>query len=515
MILIKALLTTAVVAVTVLPAPAAFAAAAEDLRVTWEAGAGTVGPQGGVPGLLVANRGTTAATGVTATIDLTGVDERVTAAIAGENSICELAARKVTCDVGTLAAESGRQLIAITLTTAPGAAPGAAGEMVATLASEQNPGGVTARTPVQIITGDEPQPNSIALIADLNTPARRAGPGDRLPVYAAIRNDGDAPLTDYRVSIALPMGATIVERYRDCAYSGRFPGYPPSQVECHLSRPLQPGQILPLFDPVTKKPLFRAAVLSNLPGPDDNKATFTAVPEADPHRPDNGTGPSFAAAVAALPLLGTAPPSLHGDQGITQFSLFSKPNRFDIALSRPEYFPAGEQVTAVQFTLLNNGPSDSGALVYEATAPKGAVFLPPDTDNCYTKDTPGSLQPESKVLVCQTFSPFPTVRSKITPQVRALQLRVKSTPTGKGKITVRGTEVGSTETNWKNNTLVIDLPVPPSSSPTPTPGGGQGGGDGGSLPITGAPAALTAATGALLVALGAVFAFGRRRRQRA
>ncbi|MEV4346771.1 peptidase [Actinoplanes sp. NPDC049596] len=523
---VLALLAAAVVG-AVPATPARAAADLPDLRVQWDHGTGTIGPQGAVPGMVVNNHGAAAGTGVTVTIDLTGVDDRVEVAIAGENSICALAARKVTCDVGTLEPDNGRQLIPITLTTAAGAAPGAAGEMVATIAGEQDdqtPGDNVSTAPVTIVTGTEPRPNAIALIADLNTARSRVGPGDRRPVYAAVRNDGDAPLTEFRVSLLLPIGAAVVERYRDCGYSSSFPNgggqgflYFPTQVECHLSLTLPPGKTLPLFDPETRKSLFHAAFGRNLSGPDEHQGLLTAIDEADPHRPDNGTGPSFAEAVAKLPLLDAAPPGLPGEIGMTPFSVFAQANTFDIALSRPTYFPAGDDVVGVQFTLLNNGPSDSGALVYEATAPRGTVFIQAGADGCYTKGTPGSLAEESAALVCRTFSPFPTVHSKLVPQERALQLRVKSAPGGGGRITVRGTEVGSTEAKWSNNTVAIVLPAatPPPATPPATGGGGGGGGGaggGGSLPITGGPVALTAGSGVAMTVVGVLLLLATRRR---
>jgi hypothetical protein len=500
----------AAVAVALPAAPAVAAADLPDLRVAWDPGAGTIGPQGAVPGMVVNNRGTAAATGVTVTIDLTSVDDRVRIAIAGENPICALAGRTVTCDVGTIEPDSGRQLIPMTLTLAPGAEPGANGEMVATIAGDQedqDPASNTARAPVRVVTGNEPQPSPIALVADLNTAARRVGPGDRRPVYAAVRNDGDAPLTEFRVSVLLPIGGALVERYRDCAYTSQFPDgggqgyvYTPTQVECHLSLTLRPGETLPLFDPATRATLFHATFGRNLSGPDELKGLFVAFPEDDPHRPDNGTGPSFSDAVKRLPILGPgSTPDLRGDQAMTPFSVFTRPNRFDITLTRPEFYPAGSGIVGFQFYLVNNGPSDSGAIEYVVTAPKGTVLTQSGADECHTQGQPGSLLPESAALVCRTPAPFPTVHARMTPQLRYFFLKIKSSPGGGGKIRVRGTGVGSTESKWSNNTVPLVV---------------QAGPGGGELPIAGAPTALVAGTGAGFVLLGVGLLIATRRRTR-
>ncbi|MCA2219249.1 peptidase [Jidongwangia harbinensis] len=470
----RSLLSAAVIAVVALPgAPAAAAANLPDLRVAWDPGAGTIGPPGAVPGMVVNNRGTAAATGVTVTVDLTSVDDRVRIAIAGENPICALAGRVVTCDVGTLETDSGRPLIPMTLTLAEGAAPGDNGAMVATVAgdqADQDPASDTATAPVRIVTGTEPEPSPIALVADLNTAARRVGPGQRRPVYAAVRNDGDAPLTGFRVSVLLPIGAALVERYRDCAYSSQFPDgggrgyrYFPTQVECHLSQALAPGETLPLFDPATGTALFHARFGRNLSGPDELPGLFVAVPEQDPHRPDSGDGPSFAEAVRRLPVLaaGVTPdgrPDLHGDQAMTPFSVFTRPNRFDITLTRPEFHPAGPGSVGFQFQLVNNGPSDSGPVEYVVTAPSGTVLTQAGAEECHTLGRPGTLLPESAALVCTTPAPFPTARAGTVPHLRNFVLDIKATPGAGGRIAVRGTGVGSTESRWSNNVRRLVLP---------------------------------------------------------
>lgn len=519
-----AVLAAAAAAVVALPgAPAAAAVELPDLRVAWDPGSGTIGPQGAVPGMVVDNRGAAPATGVTVTISLTSVDDRVRIAVGGQSPVCALAGRTVTCDVGTLGPDSSRQLIPMTLTLAADAEPGDNGELVATVAGDQadlDPASNTARAPVRIVTGTEEQPHAVALVTDLNTPARRVGPGDRRPVYAAVRNDGGAPLTGFRVSVSLPIGGGLVERYRDCAYTSQFPAgggrgylYFPTSVECHLSLTLQPGETLPLFDPSTGTTLFHAMFGRNLSGPDELKGLFTAVPEADPHRPDNGNGPSFAEAVQRLPIVraGSTPdgwPDLHGDHGMTPFSVFTRPNTFDITLTTPEFYPAGPDTVAFQFDLVNNGPSDSDTIEYVVTAPKGTVLTQAAPDDCHTQGQPGALMPESAALVCRTPTPFPTVHARMAPNPRHFVLRMKSTPGGGGTITVRGAGVGSTESKWSNNTVPLVLKA---ADIPPHPGGGTGGGG---LPITGAPTAHLTGAGAGVVLLGMGLLIATRRRTR-
>jgi hypothetical protein len=57
--------------------------------------------------------------------------------------------------------------------------------------------------------------------------------------------------------------------------------------------------------------------------------------------------------VKRLPILGrNATPDLRGDQAMTPFSVFTRPNRFDITLTRPEFHPAGSGAVLLGVGLL-------------------------------------------------------------------------------------------------------------------------------------------------------------------
>ena len=530
--LVPILLSAAVLAAVALPGAAVAAADLPDLRVNVDPGIGTVTPRGSLPGMVVSNHGTAAATGVTLTIDYTAVDAHVRVTVPAGNERCTLAGRTVTCELGTIELDAGEYVIPMQLGLEPDAAEGAAGEAVVTVAADEQdavPADNTARYPVTVVI-NEVFPDIRALVADLNTPDRRVGPGDRRPMYAAVRNAGTVPVTGFSVALMLPIGGAIVQRYRDCAYSSQFPEgngrgflYFPVYVECHLPLTLRPGETLPLFDPATRRSLFHAAFGRNLSGPAELQGLMFTRPEADPQRPDNGTGPSFSDAVRRLPIIteGDEPswwPDLHGDHGHTPFAVWTEPNRFDIAVTGLEHQSRADDIAGFQFTLVNNGPSDSGALEYVVTAPRGTVLTQGgNAIDCYTQGQEGSLEPESAALVCRTGSPFPSVHAKMTPPVVAFFLKIKSTPGGGGRVVVRGT--GATESNWRNNVVAVVVPTPPSP---PVGGGGGGGGggnggdgDGGTLPITGAPAALLAGGGVVAVLLGAGLLLATRRRSSA
>ena len=154
------------------------------------------------------------------------------------------------------------------------------------------------------------------------------------------------------------------------------------------------------------------------------------------------------------------------------------------------------------------------------TAPKGTVLTSSaGPDQCYTQGSPADHHEESAALVCRTAGEqFPAKASGARPYTIWFYLKVKSTPTGTGSVVVKGTGVGSTESNRANNRLTFK--VPPLPTKPPGSGGGSGGGGaggggagGGGLPITGAPAALIAGGGAAILLVGAALLFFTRRRK--
>jgi hypothetical protein len=464
-------LSAAVMAAVAVPGvPAAAAADLPDLRVVVDPGAGTVTPRGALPGMVVSNHGAAAAAGVTVTIDYTAVDERVRVSVYSEVDFCTLDGRKVVCELGRIEPDGGTYLGPVVLGLAADAVEGAAGEVVVTVAGDQDdavPTDNVARYPVQVVI-NEVVPQIQALVADLNTRERRVGPGDRRPVYAAVRNAGTIAVSEFSVSFDLPIGGVFVERYRDCGYSSPFPDgngqgfrYSPTHVECHLSLTLQPGETLPLFDPATRKALLNATFGRNLSGPGALPGLMLAMPAPDPHRPDNDARPSFSDLVRRLPVIaaGDEPswwPALHGDHGQTAFTVWTRPNRFDIAVTRPEYGWSGDDTVVFQFSLVNHGPSDSGAVEFVVSAPEGTVLTQAGADGCYTQGQPGALMPESAALVCRTGNPFPTVHARPAPELRYFTLRIVSQPGADGRVVARGS--GATESNRRNNAVAVVVP---------------------------------------------------------
>jgi hypothetical protein len=192
---------------------------------------------------------------------------------------------------------------------------------------------------------------------------------------------------------------------------------------------------------------------------------------------------------------------LDESDNFANFAVWSKANKLDVAVSVPAVEGAVGDTVDLTYEIVNNGPSDGGGPGAVITAPSGTVLLPAEW--CYTDGTDNEQKPESAKLQCHFESFFPTTASGLGKIKPTVQLKIKSTPGTDGTIVVDGATAAK-EYKPANNTAKIVI--------TTDGDGGTGGGDPG-LPITGAPAALVAGTGAAALAVGvAVLMVFRRRR---
>ncbi|MEU1840541.1 peptidase [Micromonospora chersina] len=480
-------------------------------------------------GMYVYNYGEADATAVTVTLDLSKLSDAVTASVSDWDDTCKLAEAKVTCTVGALAAGQVTNVYPVSLASRTGATPGDAGSVTVTIAGAEddaNPGDNTTSFPVTVVASG---PDLVAAADNLNDKAHPVGPGDRVPLYSGVLNEGDSPATDFTVRVDLPTGATFVERYSDCTYVDYYPKdtgapyvYGPSQVTCTVPLTLKPGEGLLLFDDETGASLFNITFGRNLPGPDENYAAFSTAlaGEAEAAKKvavTRGTGPSFAAAAeklhakavaAGLAKRSVVERELDESDNYADIQFWTKKNTLDVAVTVPPVKGAVGQTVDLTYEVVNNGPSDGGGPGVVITAPSGTVLLPAEW--CYTDGTPGKQLPESAKLRCNFESEFPSVASGYGRIKATVKLKIKSAPGTDGTIVVDGA-TSSTESNPANNTARI---VITGGSGDGNGGSGDGnGGSGGGLPVTGAPAVALAGVGAAVLALGAVlFVMFRRRR---
>ncbi|WP_433314259.1 peptidase [Micromonospora sp. CA-269861] len=481
---------------------------------------------GSTVGMYVYNYGEAPATGVTVTLDLSKVSDAVTVSVPDWDDLCKLAGTKVTCKVGALDAGQITTVHPLSLASRQGAAPGDAGSVTVTIdgiEDDMAPGNDTTSFPVTVIASG---PDLVAAAQDLNGKNEPVGPGDTVPLYAGVGNEGDTAAENFTVRVVVPTGATFAERYSDCTYTDYYPNdigkpyvYGPGEVSCVVPTSLEPGDGLLFFDDETGKSLFNITFGRNLDGPSENYGSVDVAlagqeRSAKGSARTKGTGPSFADAVRKLEAKGAkgglakqraAQRELDESDNYASFGFWSKPNTLDISVNAPAVKGAVGQTVNVAYEVVNNGPSDGGGPSVIITAPTGTVLLP--SEWCWTDGTEYETLPESAKLRCNFESEFPTTASGWGRIKSTVQVKIKSAPGTDGTIVARSVTPAS-ESKPENNTAQIVITTGAAGG-----GGGDGDDDGGSLPITGAPAAMLAGGGAAVLALGAVlFVLFRRRR---
>ena len=512
----------AVLATTALFGPPATAHAADplpDLFVSFtREPVAEIDNSGTTVGMYVYNYGDADASAVTVTLDLSKLSDGVVATVPDWVDNCDLAGDQITCAVGVLAAGQVDTLYPVSLASRQGARPGDAGSVTVTIAGAQddaNPADDTTTFPVTVVASG---PDLVAAAADLNDKSDRVGPGDIVPLYSGVFNEGDTAATDFTFTVSLTTGATFVERYSDCTYADYYPDdigapyvYGPSEVTCVLPLTLEPGEGLLLFDDETGESLFNVTFGRNLAGPGEHHGTVRVALAGESRAAkkvagSKGKGPSLAAAAKALQTKAAdamvarqsaAEWELDESDNYAEFRFWSKKNTLDVAVTAPAIKGAVGETVDLTYEVVNHGPSDGGGPRVVITAPSGTVLLPAEW--CHTDGEQGGTLPESKKLRCSFESEFPSTASGRGRIKATVQLKIKSTPGADGTIVVDGARY-STESKPENNTARIVFT---------TGDGGSGGG----LPVTGAPAAALAGVGAAVLALGGVlFVLFRRRR---
>ncbi|WP_433303964.1 peptidase [Actinoplanes sp. CA-030573] len=483
-------------------------------------------------GVYLYNNGEVPATAVTLTLDVSKLSEAVTAAVPESNDQCALEAATVTCRIGRIDPLVTQHLYALDLASRAGAPIGPAGEVTVSIdgaEDDANPGDDSTTFPVTVIASG---PDLAVVADDLNTAGDPVGPGDEVPLLAAVGNEGDTAAVGATITLDLQTSATVVERYSDCTYESYYPHAPggdyvygPGHVVCPLPA-LEPGEDLLLFDPSTGESVFTVTFGKNMPGPDENYGHLSAQLAgesrlAEGARKAAGAGSSFAAAVKRLGEKAKASKSVPAKAKATlgeidesdnwaEFRWWSKPNQLDVRVSAQPVTGTVGQTADLKYEIVNQGPSDGGGPSVLITAPAGTVLLPAEW--CWTDGTEHEQKPESARLRCSFESEFPSVASGFGRIGQTLKLKIKSTPGSDGTILAQSCCVGSTETDKADNTARIVFAAAGGSG-----GGSAGdpgsGGSGGGLPITGTPIALIAAIGGAVMAAGIVLAFVFRRRK--
>jgi LPXTG-motif cell wall-anchored protein len=458
------------------------------------------------------------------TLDLTKLEGAVVASTT--DSRCALKDEKVTCTLGAIAAAGSVDVAALTLAR-NGTAVGATGTVTATVDGTEDdttPANDTATLPVTVKAAGA---NLVAGAEDLNTSAKRVGPGDKVPFHGVVFNQGDTTAAGATMTLDLHNFGTVLERYTDCTYTDAFPKdtggeyvYGPGKVTCPLPE-LKPGTGLLFFNQETGESAFNVTFGRNLPGPDELSGEFSIQPGASTAKSASlarQAGPTFAEVLAELQPAATARAAQRAIvtddlKSSAAFRVWTRQNTLDVQVTaKPVTGKAGQTVT-LNYEVVNQGPSDAGGPNVLITAPSGTVLLA--TKGCWTDGTDHEQKTESAKLRCNVEGQFPTVASGVGKLASSVRLKIKSAPGTNGTVYAESCCVGSTESNKANNTAKI---VFSSASGSGSVSGTDtdtdtAGGSGAGLPITGSPVAVVALVGGVVLVLGVALMLVFRRRR--
>ena len=378
----------------------------------------------------------------------------------------------------------------------------------------------TVAAPAQAAPGD-----SFRLVAvDVGSASNRVEWGNAKPIYLLMQNASRGE-TGATITISLPIGAQFIDDYEDCTYSDYPTGAPvdtgmsgfvygPTRVTCELPFVFAPGQILPLFNPVTGDSAFNLVTGRNAPGPAKLSAEFGAT-ESEPEpellaRAAAPSGKTLAAKLASFSsassrraeqsdtINGKGP--IHIGKGTVPFYVFTARNTIDVTVTAPALTATIGSTVTLAFVIKNLGPSDGSGPNVKLKAPSGTVFVNDGEDDppwCHVPGTDGGPWTEATELNCSFESYFPVSQFSNPDGVRGeMPLKINSTPGTDGTVTVSGEMDGSTESNPENNVAPIVVTI-----------------TGGGLPVTGANAMLIGGVGLAVVVIGGgLFLISRRRR---
>jgi len=505
---------------------AAYAAdALPDLQVSFDRDPSAgINNSGDYFGVYVQNQGEAPASAVTLTIDLSKLSDDVVTGVPEWADQCKLQGKTITCAVGSLDPGQTVDVPALTMASRVGAKVGDAGEVTAAADAAEDdayPDNDSASFPVTVVASG---PDLVVAADDVTTDKDPVGGGDTRPFHAAVLNQGDTAAEGATVTLDLPTGASVVERYSDCKYTTYYPKannsggyvYGPSSITCPLPT-LEVGESLLLFDPETGESAFHLLFGRNLSGPEEHSGSFqAALPEqalaAKGVKSVAGDGPSsFAAKLKELKQKPTASAKSKAtlreadeENNYAGFSFWSKKNTVDVRVTAQPVTGDAGQTVDLTFEVANLGPSDAGGPAVLITAPSGTVLVPgkwcQSVGSELTQPGPGKWR-------CFYQSEYPTVYSGYGRIKATVKLKIASTPGTDGTISADFCCVASTETNKANNTARIVF--------TTGEGGAASGGSGGGLPVTGSNTVLIAGAGGAIVVVGFALALMFRRRRMA
>ncbi|WJK41881.1 hypothetical protein O7608_05600 [Solwaraspora sp. WMMA2056] len=320
-------------------------------------------------------------------------------------------------------------------------------------------------------------------------------PGQSMAVPVEAANVGTVAAAGVEVVLSVGLDLELPDRYDNCDYDANF-----LELTCQILGEVGPGEVFALHE---ETPL-RVKVADDAPGPGERIVNVVVHPLGD----EQVSALGFRSAEAAgeqLRLTSVEPLwDLNDSDNWTDFLVDIPRQPADtVAVGATVDGSVGDTVD-IEVGMRNDGPARLNS-PNEVWAPSALVTLPdgveavtvderctPVVDDQPVWDDRG--KPVGLVYLC-----FPT-HSPVAGEsyLFAFQVKIVGAAGAVGTVVVDG---GVQDPDTSNDVAEITLGT----------GGGGGAGDG--LPVTGAPAALLAGAGALLVAAGAVAVLMFRRRR--
>lgn len=400
------------------------------------------------------------------------------------------------CAIDELAADSRKTF---SFTVKPTAGLPALGESF--VISLRNPGGeLSETTTVTVLRAEKGIDLEVAEVADIDL-----APGESKPVPVAVRNAGNQTADGVAVTLAGHKYVNFPNEYSNCEDAADQHG-----VTCLFDIKLAPGDVLT----VSPETPLRVKAAADAPGPQSYDLGLGA---SAPGALDEAEDLAKKAAKEPKNQLKLVPMSqaravedLNQWDNNTSFSAKVSKNPADlVAIGGTFTGPAGATRT-IKVGIRNDGPAATldptkqWAPTADVTIPSGLALTKVD-QNCFPL-ADGEPLPDKSGQVSGHFYRC-LVAGNLGKGAQALFSFTAKIENGQnedpGSIKVNG---GVQDSKTSNNVTAIKV--------TLTSGGGSGsGGGGGGLPVTGAPAGLIAAAGALLVAAGTMALVLTRRRR--
>ncbi|MCA2217594.1 DUF11 domain-containing protein [Jidongwangia harbinensis] len=433
---------------------------------------------------------------VKATIDTSKLAGVATVELFGNSGgACRTAGTLITCTFDALGAPEGYAGVAmVSYRAAEGAAVGAEGTATLTISSREL-GSVTRTAKITVAEGVQLAAAGETILS------RTSKPGGTVSVPLSVRNDGKNAITGVEMFFYIDPWYSPAKRYRNCVYGA-------SAAYCHFETTLQPGTTYAVSEPVGVK------VRADIPAPSVVGPTYNWKTPVDNRDNVDRVMAQQGRAGTQGELKLVAQSAAKGAQTDTGGGVDWHNVIIDVqGTQTADVAAVGAKVTAAvgktveaKVGVRNLGPAFLPG--FPEPAATATVRIPKGTTVASVPDDCVATGNDRTTYVCTTtvmpFDPDTTI---------TWPFRLTVTKSGElvGSVTAKAAG-GDPKAGNDTAKLTVNQARAVSTTPTTRPAAGGSGG-GATLPITGAPVAVVAGVGVVLLVGGiAAFTLTRRRR---